>query len=317
MNRIIVLLVSLTLIGLPTVRADVIDEEENFNEARTAHHELRDAVAKIRQYYSSGYEDLDDYRLVNLGRHARLGLILGGAWGPGVSDAGAVVIGVTPGSPAEEAGVQAGDVITSFNGEELADESDHRGIAPMMASRKLAELSRTLEEGEKVTLEYERDGTTHRVDLVARKVQFDPEIVRQFGNQKLSGTFPGYAFSIYPGGGKWFLPRAWLDMELVALNPELGEYFGADSGVLVVRGPEEGDPLGLKSGDVILSVGGREVRSPEHAMRILRSYEPEETLAVQIIRQGRSQTLTGTVPESPIDFNFRWDVGDQWDSSED
>jgi S1-C subfamily serine protease len=217
---------------------------------------------------------------------------------------------VTPGSPAEEAGLVAGDVITSFNGEELVDESDRRGIASMMASRKLAELSRGLEEGEKVTLEYERDGAPHRVDLVARKVQFDPEIVRQFDNQKLGGAFPTYAYRFSPGGGKWFLPRAWLDMELVALNPELGEYFGADSGVLVVRGPEENDPLGLQSGDVILSIGGREVRSPEHAMRILRSYEPEETLAVQIIRHGRSQTLTGTVPESPIDFDFKWDFRD-------
>jgi type II secretory pathway component PulC len=317
MKRTFVMLVCLTLTGLPMVQADVVDEEKNSNQARTAHHELREAVAKIRQYYSSGHNAFGDYGLVDLGRHARLGLILGGTWGPGVSNAGAVVVGVTPGSPAEEAGLLAGDVITGFNGEELVDDSDHRDIAPMMASRKLAELSRRLEEGDKVTLEYERDGTSHQVDLVARRIKFDPEIVRQFGNRELGGTFPSHAYGFYPGGGKWFLPRAWLDMELVALNPELGEYFSADSGVLVVRGPEENDPLGLKSGDVILSIGGREVRSPEHAMRVLRSYEPEETLTVQIIRQGRSQTLTGSVPESPIDFNFRWNVGDQWDSSED
>jgi S1-C subfamily serine protease len=106
-------------------------------------------------------------------------------------------------------------------------------------------------------------------------------------------------------------------MELVTLNPELGEYFGAERGVLVVRGPAENDILGLKSGDVILGIGGREVRSPEHAMRILRSFEPEEKLTVQIIRHRQSQTLTGKVPESPVDFNFRWNNGDQWGSSED
>jgi membrane-associated protease RseP (regulator of RpoE activity) len=324
MRKVTVMLICVFGIALSVARAEPIDDEnsydetrENYSEARTAHHELRDAVAKIREYYSQGYNVFRDGGLVGLGSQVRLGIILGAAWDPAAVDVGAFVIGVTPGGPAEEAGLVAGDVITSFNGEDLVDESDSRGIDSTMASRKLVELSRALEEGEKVTLEYERDGTSHRVDLIARRVQFDPEIMRQYGIQKLGGTFPEYAYRIFPGGGKWFLPRAWLDMELVALNPELGEYFGADSGVLVVRGPEQNDPLGLKSGDVIISIGGREVRSPEHAMRILRSYEPEETLAVQVVRQGRSQTLTGTVPESPIDFNFRWNVGDHWDSSED
>ena len=101
-------------------------------------------------------------------------------------------------------------------------------------------------------------------------------------------------------------------MELVALNPELGEYFGADNGVLVVRAPKKDDTLGLQSGDVILRIGDREVKSPEHAMRILRSYEPEEELTLHVIRRGRSETLAGTVPKSPIDFDDSWDFKDAW-----
>lgn len=96
--------------------------------------------------------------------------------------------------------------------------------------------------------------------------------------------------------GPWSILREWSDMELVALNPELGAYFGTDTGVLVVRGPLEDESLGLESGDVILRIGDREVKSPEHAMRILRSYEREEDLTIDIVRHKKSQTLTGTIP---------------------
>jgi S1-C subfamily serine protease len=105
-------------------------------------------------------------------------------------------------------------------------------------------------------------------------------------------------------------------MELVALNPDLGEYFGADHGVLVVRAPKEDDTLGLQSGDVILGIGDRDIKSPEHAMRILRSYEPEEELLLHIIRRGRSETLTVTVPESTLNFDYSWDLKSGWMSDE-
>jgi C-terminal processing protease CtpA/Prc len=316
MKMVLVLSCCLALSAVPTVQADVIGDENNPNQPRTAHQELRDAVARIRQYYSPGSKLLGDVRLAGFGGQARLGIILGSAWALEDREPGALVMAVTPGSPADEAGLLAGDVITSFNGEDLVGDEDGE-IISMRASQRLVELSRELEDGETVTLGYERDGSEKTAVLVARKIDIGQEIVRKFRNQDFHGAFP-----IYPPGrlrwsGSWFFPRAWLDLELVTLNPELGEYFGADGGVLVVRGSGGNDVLGLESGDVILSIGRREVRSPEHAMRILRSYEPEEELTVEIIRHGRSQTLVGTVPESPIDFDFRWNAGDRLDSSED
>jgi S1-C subfamily serine protease len=311
MRKNLILVVCLVLSSVAGVQADVIDNEKRSEGAKSPHDELRDAVAKIRSYYSPDSNLLANYRLAGAGHHARLGLLLGGAWIPGGGEPGAVVVAVTPGSPADEAGMLAGDVIIRFNGEALVDEEDHEGLLAMQASQKLVALSRELEEGDTVTLEYLRDGKTRRVALVARMIEFDPVIVQQLRERALQGPVKGYVPHVYPGGGRWFLPRAWLDMELVALNPELGEYFGADNGVLVVRGPESDETLGLESGDVILSIGGREVRSPEHAMRILRSYEPDETLTVQIVRHGRSQTLTGTVPDSPIDFDFNFDFEDR------
>src|SRR5439155_6359849 len=68
----------------------------------------------------------------------------------------------------------------------------------------------------------------------------------------------------------------WGDLELVSLNPDLGEYFGTKEGVLVVKAPADSS-LPLKSGDVILKIGDRTPSSPSHAMRILRSYEAGES----------------------------------------
>ena len=62
-------------------------------------------------------------------------------------------------------------------------------------------------------------------------------------------------------------------MELAALTPQLGAYFGTDKGVLVLRAPHQAG-FDLHDGDVIFSIDGREPTSGSHATRILRSYRP-------------------------------------------
>jgi S1-C subfamily serine protease len=85
-----------------------------------------------------------------------------------------------------------------------------------------------------------------------------------------------------------------LHLELAPLNPRLGSYFGTSEGVLVV---DVGDPapLGLKAGDVVLSVDGRKPADPGHLMRILRSYGPGESAKLEIMRQRKRMTLEGKV----------------------
>src|SRR5438034_7329869 len=87
----------------------------------------------------------------------------------------------------------------------------------------------------------------------------------------------------------------WGDLELVGLNPELGEYFGAKEGLLVVKAPAD-STLPLKGGDVITSIGGRKPANPSHAMRILRSYEKGETVSIEILRKQKRMTLSWKVP---------------------
>lgn len=74
---------------------------------------------------------------------------------------------------------------------------------------------------------------------------------------------------------------------MVELNPTLAEYFDVDGGVLAID-VLDGSPAaeaGLVPGDVIVALGGREVRSVEELRRALLERGGEETL-LRIIRKG-------------------------------
>jgi len=230
------------------------------------------------------------------GNRGRIGVLVKTDADPQNDKIGARIEAVTPGGPAEKAGLKAGDIVTRFQGTALggaaADDNDESG--PGM---KLIELARALEPGDTVQVEYRRGGDTRRATIVADEVEWrgmttmvTPDFDFQFKTPMPDFDFaPGHRFELMIG-------RPWGGIELVSLNPDLGEYFGTREGVLVVRGPEDSS-LALKGGDVILSIGGRKPSSPSHAMRILRSYDVGETVTIDVQRKQRRTTLTWKVPE--------------------
>jgi membrane-associated protease RseP (regulator of RpoE activity) len=217
---------------------------------------------------------------------AMLGINLGGteAGGRGVR-----VVGVSPGGAAADAGVRAGDRIVAIDGKTVA------------TGRDLVTAMRDVEPGQKVALELQRDGKPVKLTVAARPMDHV--------------FFAGPGMAVPPTPGAHALPalppmqqmalvhaRHWLledwgDAELVTVTPALGRYFGADKGVLVARAPSDAT-LGLQDGDVIVEIGGREPQSGPHAMRILRSYQPGETVELRILRDRKAQTLKAAVPES-------------------
>ena len=197
---------------------------------------------------------------------------------------GAKIEGVTPGGPAAKAGLKVGDIITKFNGTSLAGvkAEDEEESGP---GNKLVELARGLEPGDTVQLEYRRGSDGKKATLVAERLP-----LFRFPEP------PGMAMPRMPDMNFEFFGSPWGDLEVVSLNPDLGEYFGTKEGVLVVKAPADSS-LPLKGGDVILSIGGRKPTSPSHAMRILRSYEPRETVALDIMRKQKRVTVSWKVPE--------------------
>ncbi len=88
----------------------------------------------------------------------------------------------------------------------------------------------------------------------------------------------------------------WWGLNLVSINPDLGGYFGADKGVLVLS-TDNDSFKGLKSGDVLLDVAGQKVERPEDALRLLREQPAGSDVKVQVLRQRKALTLSMKAPE--------------------
>src|SRR6267378_5639559 len=212
---------------------------------------------------------------------------------------GARIEGVTPGGPAEKAGLKAGDVITRFNGTALggaASEDDERSGPGL----KLIDLARKLDPGDTVQVEYRRGTDARKATLVAEDLGMGDHFEMPGEMGDMSGQLDRLR-EFMPkqpeGAFEWSFGSGWGGIELVKLNPDLGDYFGTREGVLVVSAPED-STLALKGGDVIVSIGGRKPMSPMQAMRILRSYDPGESVTLDVLRKQRHVNVTWKVPEN-------------------
>jgi predicted metalloprotease with PDZ domain len=214
-------------------------------------------------------------------RHALIGVQLDRSSGT----AGARVREVSPGGPAERAGIRTGDLIVAVNG------TDVRGKD---SARRVVELLRSVKPGDKVNLSVLRDGKSRDLTVTARPDWDDLFLARQFPDLPPP---PVKAFAAW-GGGPMIIRGPVADMELARLTPGLGRYFGTDTGVLVVRAPPDG-ALGLKDGDVILTIDGRQPIDSSHVIRILASYDPGEKISMEVMRMHRKIPVATTMPAEP------------------
>lgn len=213
---------------------------------------------------------------------------------------GVRVIGVTPGTAAADAGLRAGDVITSVNGESLS------ATSPTEANKRLLDFMSGVEEGDRVDVEYLRDGKVGKVEVEPRVVEGGAFAWAP----RMRGGMPGLPelhvapemvekFAFRLGG----LRGPFADMELVELTEGLGRYFGTDSGMLVINAPKS-NVLQLQEGDVIQSIDGREPSSVNQCMRILGTYEPGEKIVLNIMRDRKRQQIEVEVPDDRSSFLF-------------
>ena len=229
----------------------------------------------------------------------RLGINIGDDSDDGPVE-GVRILGVSPGSAADEAGLRTGDVITAVNEESLSADNARE------ATGRLLDFMRGVEEGDVLDIEYLRDGKVGTVEVEPRSVD-----VWRHAFRGLPKDFKVPAIPLTPEAVQELRPRfahvwsgnAWSDMELVELSEGLGKYFGTDSGLLVVSAPES-DALQLEDGDVIRSIDGREPTSVRHAMRILSSYQGGESLEIEILRDKKKRTLDIEMPDDRTSMRF-------------
>ena len=152
---------------------------------------------------------------------------------------GALVAEPQRNSPAAKAGIEAGDVIVAVNGEAVKDSRD--------LARKISETA----PGTSVKLDVMRDGEQKAIDLTLAKM---PETQQQAkADQPSSEQTAGVPY---------------LGLQLAPANEVDG---AGDQGVIVMSLDPDGPAAerGVKTGDVILSVGGNDVSNPRDVRNAL------------------------------------------------
>jgi S1-C subfamily serine protease len=211
---------------------------------------------------------------------------------------------VTPNGPAAKAGIRSGDIITKVDGTSVlgAAPALSRDDRESLPGLRLIELAATLEPNDTIPVEFRRGKEAKTVSVVTAD---EPNIL-------FRGRPDGRAFAFrYSPDGRMTVPleddgifgaapflygSPLAHLELAPLNPDLGQYFGATSGVLVISVPSDSE-LGLKGGDVVLAVDGRAPESPSHLLRILRSYRDAESFKAEVLRNRKRVTVEGRLGE--------------------
>lgn len=189
------------------------------------------------------------------------------------STRGAIVTKVYPATPAEEAGLQPGDVILRFDEHEVKESQD------------LPKLVAGTNPGEQVELVVIRNG---------KKITVKPRIARLDegggGITPLPGSPPLPEDSVLPGYG----------LEAQPLTPALAQELGVnEKNGVVVSGVAVGSPAaraGLQRGDVILQAAGKPVATPEELADALRGAEQTRGVVLRVVRQGEAYLWTVIKP---------------------
>jgi S1-C subfamily serine protease len=273
-----------------------------------AQEQLERSAQKVAELSMSLNDEVGEtvLRFEHGGSHATLGINIGAIERRPSDAQGVRILSVSPGGPADVAGLKAGDVIVSFAGQSLAGEG---GKPP---PQRLLAVVRQAKPDQPVALEYRRDGKSNTVQIVPKNLVESMAELRladlgelgdlgrmdQLGNMGDMHDMPGMPplprVRPFPTGTHD--ADGFGSAELVELSPHLGQYFGVEKGLLVVRAPHD-ERLKLQDGDVIIDIDGRVPGGVTHAFQILRSYRVGETLKLHIMRQQKKIELPIEVPD--------------------
>ena len=171
---------------------------------------------------------------------------------------GALISRVIPDSPAHDAGLQRGDVITQFNGEDVDDFSELRWLASVAGV------------GETVLVEVLRDGESVELN-VTMGVLPGTTVVQNNTNDdvNIEGT-------------------ALLGLEVAELDADIAQQLGVQTTTgLVVVGVDSDSPAseaGVQVGDVILQVGGQQIAGLSAFETVAEAFVPGDLVRLRLRR---------------------------------
>jgi serine protease Do len=221
---------------------------------------------------------------------------------------GVAIERVVEGSPAEKAGLMAGDVILRFNGEDVT------------SGRKLTRLVGEVSPDHTVNLIVARSGQEREIQVTLGKRQ-----VPRFETGSLSIELPR-------GGEPMRIPFPMPDLEraqrvplprgeggdvlvwrsagsrqigivVSPLTKQLAAHFGVEGGVMIteVRENSPAAKAGLRAGDLIVEVAGQKVEGEMDVIRAIRE-KREGDVTLTIVRGGARQMVAVTPEDASINI---------------
>ena len=181
---------------------------------------------------------------------------------------GALVAQVMDGSPAAKAGVQAGDVILAFNGQEVNTSAE---LPPLVGRARV---------GQDAQLRVLRDGKTRNLKVRIAELPTDDS------KPQTRSSRPSQ-----PETDR-------LGLAVKALNDAQRKELGIDKGGVLIERIEDGPAAsaGLSRGDVITRLNNRPVESERDYQRILEALPTGRSVPVLIIRGGSPRFFALRIP---------------------
>ena len=219
-----------------------------------------------------------------------------------------LVAAVEPGSPADRAGIEAGDTIIAYNNEDI--------------NGRVLSLTKLLKPGSKLKVRIHRANESMDIPVVvARRTRYAPDVgtiaprvrveidsitglaqrmvIRSGAPRSMTivtdQSMPVVAMAPLPPSPApapalaWSSTTALAGAELARVTPDLGESFGVAHGVLVlsVGADTPAARAKLRGGDVITRVDGTDVVTPFQVQRALQRAE-NDAVRLTIVRKRKT-----------------------------
>ena len=172
---------------------------------------------------------------------------------------GALIAQASSSGPGGKGGIQPGDIIVRFNGKDVERSSD---LPPMVG---------LVRPGTTVPVDVVRQGDRLTIDVTIEQLPEANQVARAMSSQ----------------------PKAILGMTVDDVPDSLQSENNLQGGILVKE--VEDDPAlsaGLRAGDIITQVGGREISEVSDLQNMLDSLPTDRPIPVLVVRGGNSTFLT-------------------------